>query len=141
MNRRTPPYLARTGHGALIIMVLIVMVFIFVLMFANFGGGGSYTQQIGQTKQQGKALAQDISTRQLSILIAQYRQEQGRLPTAPADLDNDLAFRDPWGGTITFSFEGGAGAGGPTTVIYHSNGPDGIRGTADDITKRDTLPY
>jgi predicted PurR-regulated permease PerM len=134
-NRRP----VRRGHGALIIMVLLAIAIILVLMFGSFGGGGSYSQQLSQTRKQGRALAQDLETRQLSILIAQYRVENNRLPKSAADLENDIAFRDRWGGTITFTFQ--ENTGGPTTVIYHSNGPDGVRGTEDDIEKRETLPY
>jgi type II secretory pathway pseudopilin PulG len=119
-------------------MVLIALAIILYLAFGNMGGT-SYTQQAAKTRQQARVTAQEISTRQLSILIAQYRVEQGRLPETPADLDNDLAFRDPWGGQITFTFE--ERGPGPTTVIYRSNGPDQEPGTADDVEVRDTLPY
>jgi hypothetical protein len=133
---------ARRGHGALILIVLITLAIALYLMFGNMGGT-SYMQQVGQTKQRGRELAQDLSTRQLSILIAQYRTEQNRLPKTAADLDNEAAFRDQWGGPITFTFEEAGRGGGPagTTVIYRSNGPDGIAGTEDDIEKREILPY
>ena len=138
----------------MILVVLIALAIILYLMFGMNGGGsgggggskGTYMGQMSTTRKQSKAMAQDISTQQLSILIAQYRQEHdGKLPASAADLDNNAAFTDPWGGPITFKFEepkrGAAGAGGTTKVIYHSNGPDGQPGTDDDMNKTDTLPF
>jgi hypothetical protein len=128
----------RRGHGALILIVLIAVAIGLFLMFGNMGGT-SYTQQVAQTQKSGRSLAHDLNTRQLSILIAQYRSEQNRLPKTAADLDQEAAFRDQWGNPITFSFE--QAPGGQTTVIYRSKGPDGQPNTQDDVEKRETLPF
>jgi hypothetical protein len=128
----------RRGHGALILVVLIAMAIMLYLMFGSMGGK-SYTQQISQTRKQGKALAQDINTQQLSILIAQYRQENnGKLPTSAADMENERAFLDPWNHPLKFSF---SDERGQTKVTYHSNGPDGEANTEDDVKKTESLPY
>jgi hypothetical protein len=140
MNRHTPFHTlaVRRGHGALIVVVLIALAIVLYLMFGNMGGT-SYMQQVGETRKQGRAMVETLNTRQLSILIAQYRVEHDRLPRTAADLGNEAAFRDRWGGPITFTFE--ESPSGHTVVIYHSNGPDGERGTELDIEQRDTLPY
>ena len=137
----------RHGHGALILVVLIAMAIILYLMFGSTGSGGSggsggnssYMGQVSQSRKSGKAVAADINTQQLSILIAQYRQENNnKLPASPADFDNPGSFRDPWGGELSFSF---SDSRGKTTVTYKSKGPDGEAGTEDDVTKTDTLPF
>lgn len=142
---------SRRGHGALIIGVLLVLAIVLYLMFGmstggsggstskGGGGGSTYMGQVGQTRKQGKALAQDISTQQLTLLIVQYREANNKLPKAPADLeDSAVYFKDPWGNEMTFSFES---ARGKTTVTYRSKGPDGEANTEDDVSKTDTLPF
>lgn len=128
----------RRGAGALILVVLIALAIILVLYFA--GGNSSYMSQVANTRRQGRQMATDLATNQLTILIAQYRQEQGKLPQSPSDFeDHAAAFKDPWGGPITFTFE--ESRGGPTKVVYSSPGPDGETGTSDDVTKTETLPF
>jgi hypothetical protein len=136
MHHTSP--IVRRGHGALILIVLIAIAIILLLYFG--GGNSSYMNQVSSTRKAARNTAQDISTQQLSILIAQYRQEHNKLPASPADLDNDAAFRDPWGGQITFTFKTPR-PGGPTTVTYHSDGPDGQPATEDDVNRTDTLPF
>lgn len=145
MNGPTCPSCSRHGHGALILVVLIALAIVLYMMFGSTGGGGSggtggtsYMGQVSQSRKTAKATMSDISTQQLSILIAQYRQENRKLPTGPADFDNPGAFKDPWGGELAFGF---ADERGRTTVTYTSKGPDGEAGTEDDITKTDTLPF
>jgi hypothetical protein len=129
---------ARRGHGALILVVLIAMAIMLYLMFGSGGGGKSYMQQMSTTRQNAKATVQDINTQQLSILIAQYRVDNGKLPAKGADLENDVALRDPWGNAMTFTFEDERGR---TKVTYRSRGPDGEANTEDDVTKSETLPF
>ncbi len=137
---------ARHGHGALILIVLITLAIVLYLMFGSTGGGSgggsgggtSYMGQVSKTRSNAKGMAADISTQQLSILIAQYRQENNKLPSGPGDFDNAGAFKDPWGGPLSFSF---SEERGKTSVTYKSNGPDGEAGTEDDVTKTDTLPF
>jgi hypothetical protein len=129
----------RRGAGALILVVLIGLVIILLLYFA--GGQHSYMGQVAQTRKRGRELAVDLSTQQFSILIAQYRQEHGKLPKSPADFeDNAASFQDPWGGPVTFTCEDDKRTG-KTIVHYHSDGPDKEPNTRDDINKTDTLPY
>lgn len=135
----TSPSATRRGHGALLLVVFIAMALIFILLYGSFGGGGSYTQQLGEARKQGRATVQDLNTRQLSLLITMYRDQNDRLPQNAEELENEAAFRDPWGGQITFTFE--EQPSGQTVIIYRSNGPDGKPGTPDDVTQRDTLPY
>jgi hypothetical protein len=143
----------RRGNGALILVVLITIAIVLYLMFGmNSGGssggstskpgGGSYMGQVAQTRKQGRETANEISTQQLSILIAQYRQEHnGKLPKSPTDFDDGGAsFNDQWGHQMSFSFEENK-ATGKTVVKYHSNGPDGEPGTEDDVTRTDVLPF
>ena len=151
---RLPPLNeTRRGNGALILVVLITMAIVLYLLFGmNSGssggagstkkpGGGSYMGQVGQTRKQGREMANEINTNQLSTLIAQYRQENnGKLPKSPSDMDGGGAFNDQWGHEMTFSFEENKKTG-KTTVKYHSNGPDGDPGTEDDITRTDVLPF
>jgi preprotein translocase subunit SecG len=138
----------RRGHGALILVILIAMAIVLYLMFGSSGSGGSgaggtgnssYMGQVSQSRKSGKAVAADISTQQLSILIAQYRQENNnKLPKSPADFDNPGAFKDPWGGELSFAF---FETMGKTMVTYKSKGPDGEAGTEDDVSKTDALPF
>jgi cell division protein FtsB len=129
----------RRGHGAVILVLLLGVALVLYLAFGNMGGGKSYTQQLSTTRQQGIQMARELETRQLSILIAQYRAENNRLPQTAADLDNDAAFRDPWGNPLTFTFE--TPRNGPVKIFYRSAGPDGELNTEDDVVKEDSLPF
>lgn len=153
---RLPPLSdTRRGNGALILSLLIVMAIILYLYFGTGGSGGSgngstskpgsggssYIGQVQQTRKKGREEAIAINTQQLSILIAQYRQENnGKLPKTPSDMEGGGAFNDQWGHEMTFSFEENKQTG-KTTVKYHSNGPDGEPNTEDDITRTDVLPF
>lgn len=129
----------RHGNVAFgLIGLLIVVAIIALLMVGNFGGG-SYANHVSQTRKQGRETAAEISTQQLSILIAQYRQENGKLPKGPADLEQPGVFNDPWGNEMTFTFE--TDKFGKTKVTYRSKGPDGESGTPDDVNRTDTLPF
>jgi hypothetical protein len=128
------------GHGALLLMVLIALAIILFMAFGSVGGGKSYTQQISQTRKQGVQMARELETRQLTILIAQYRVENnGKLPKSAADMDNESAFLDPWRNPLVFTYE--TPRNGPTKVIFRSAGPDGQANTEDDLVKEDTLPF
>jgi competence protein ComGC len=131
------PHPPRTGHGALLIMVLIGIALILYLAFGNMGGT-SYMQQVKQTKDKGEDAVRQISTQQMSILISMYREQNKSLPASPADLESPGAFNDPWGREMTFSF---TTKNGRTIVTYHSAGRDGEPKTEDDTTYEDTLPY
>lgn len=128
----------RRGNMAFgLIGLLVVMAIILVLMVGINGSGGSLTAA-NTTRKQGKEMAQEIATQQLSILIAQYRQENNKLPASPADLESPGAFNDPWGQEMTFGFET---VRGKTRVTYKSKGPDGEANTEDDVTRTDELPF
>ncbi len=66
------------------------------------------------------------------------------LTTAPAELKakwhgpylNDIP-DDPWGHPYSYAFPG---AGNPETYDITSNGPDGVRGTKDDISNKTVGP-
>lgn len=147
---------SRRGHGALIIMVLITMAIVLYLMFGTGGGGGSggstskpgsnsggssYMGQVSKTRKQGKETAADISTQHLCVLIAQYRDENNKLPKTAADMgDSASYFRDSWGGDLTFSFEENRQTG-KVMVKFVSKGEDGQAGTEDDVTRTDSLPF
>ena len=129
----------RRGAGALILVVLIGILIILILYF-GVGGNGSYMQQVQQTRKQGREMATDISVQQQTLLIAMYRQSNGKLPRSVEDMGDDaIHFRDPWGGPMTFTILEGKG-GAPTKVKFHSDGPDKTAGTRDDIEKTETLP-
>lgn len=152
LRSRTPrevPIRRRGGAGAGLIGLMVVLLIGLLIYTASTGGGGgtggsgaggggNYTQQLGATRKQSLEVRQDITTGQLVILLAAYRQENGRLPKSPADLESPGAFNDPWGQEMTFSFkEGPAG----TIVTFKSPGRDGQFGTEDDVTRDDVLPY
>ena len=127
----------RRGSGALILVVLVALLIILILYF-NTG----YTQQVSQTRKKGKQLAQDINTQQLTIMISQYRQENGKLPKTWADMEglSRESYLDPWGKEMTFKCEEDKRSG-KTTVIFHSDGPDGEPGNEDDINRKETLQF
>ncbi len=146
---------ARRGNGALILVVLISMAIILYLMFGMSTGGSSsggstskpgsggstYMGQVSKTRKQGKETAADINTQQLCVLIAQYRNENGKLPKTPADLgDSQTYFKDAWGNEMTFSCEEQK-ATGKVMVKFKSRGPDGEANTEDDVTRADSLPF
>lgn len=148
----------RRGNGALIISLLIVMAIILYLMFGSTGGGSSsggsttkpgsgsggtsYMGQVSKTRKQGRETAADISTQQLCVLIAQYKNEHNdKLPKTPADMgDSQGYFKDRWGNEMTFSFEQQKSTG-KTMVKFVSKGEDGEAGTEDDVTRTDSLPF
>jgi hypothetical protein len=128
---------SRRGNGALILMVLIVLAIGAFLMFGNMGGT-SYMGQVKQARDNGRNMAREIKTDQMTLLIAMYRQTNRKLPKVPADLESPGAFNDSWGKELSFTFEERAGK---TIVRYASAGPDGVGGNADDKVYEDTLPY
>lgn len=134
-NFRTP---VRRGNGALILMVLIVVAIGLYLMFGNTGGGKSYMDTVKKTRDDGRKMARDIKTDQMSMVIAIYRQTNNKLPKTVEELESPGAFNDPWGKEMTFTF---TDERGKTNVTYLSAGPDGEFKTADDVTYNDALPY
>lgn len=128
----------RGGAAFGIIGLLIVVAIILYLMFGNMGGGSSYADKVNTTRKQGREMANELSTQQMTLLIAMYRQNNEKLPKKPADLESPGSFNDQWGQEMTFTFEE---SGGRTKVTYHSIGPDGEANTEDDIKRTDTLPY
>jgi hypothetical protein len=130
----------RRGNVGLILVVLIAMAIMLYLMFGTGGGSKSYMGTVAASRQKAKQTVQDINTQQLSQLLAMYRSRNGKLPKGPEEMEDDAQFfKDPWGGKLTFTFEESK-RGGATKVIYHSDGPDGVPKTEDDVTKVDTLP-
>ncbi len=139
MNTQSPHCSVRRGGvGFGLVALLVVILIIGILFTIQTGGGKSYPQQIAETRRQGVEVAREISTQQLSILLAMYRQENNKLPKSPEDLENPGAFKDPWGNPLTFTFQE---SGGSTKVTYKSPGQDGIAGNEDDWKRTDTLPY
>jgi predicted PurR-regulated permease PerM len=131
---------SRRGHGALILVVLIALAIILIMSFA--GGNSSYVSQVSQTRKQGKQMARDLQTQQVTILFAQYRQENSKLPGSWEDLESvpRESTLDPWGKPMSFSFETDKKTG-RTTVTFKSDGPDGEPNTGDEVSKTDTLPF
>src|SRR4051812_28692908 len=98
----------RRGNVGLILVVLIAMAIILYLMF-----GTGYMTQVSSTRKQARQVVQDIETQQMSMLIAGYLRDNGKLPKTADDIEgNGGIFKDPWGGPITFTFEEGK-RGGP----------------------------
>ena len=127
----------RRGSGALILVVLVALLIILILYF-NTG----YMTQVSQTRKKGKQLAQDINTQQLTIMISQYRQENGKLPKNWEDMEglSKESYTDPWGKAMTFRCEEDKKSG-KTKVMFHSDGPDGDPGTEDDVNRTETLQF
>lgn len=130
----------RPGWAAFgLIGLLIVMAIVLYLMFGT-GGGSSYMEQVGKTRQSGKQLAVDINTRDLLTLIATHQMNTGDLPRTMEELEAPYgSFNDPWGTQLTFDYEDERAT--PPTVIITSAGPDMAFGTEDDIVKKERLPF
>lgn len=135
LHFRTP---TRPGNGAVILSLLIVVAIVLYLMFGTGGGKKSYMDEVKQTRDNGRETARKISTEQMTLLIAMYRQTNSKLPKTPADLESPNAFNDQWGKEMTFTFED---VRGKTMIKYHSAGPDGEFKTPDDVEYTDTVPY
>lgn len=125
------------GNGLLILVVLIAAAIVLYLMFGNMGGT-TYMDQVKQTKDRGEATAREISTGQMTMLIAMFRESNKRLPSQPSDMESPGAFNDPWGKEMTFTFEE---RGGRTMVTFRSAGSDGEFGTEDDTAYTSAIPY
>jgi hypothetical protein len=129
----------RRGNAAFGLLALLIVVGL--VLYLMFGAGG--TGSVGAAKNsrdKARETVFAINASQLSILIAQYRQEHdGKLPKPPADLDSPGAFNDRWGKEMTFTF--GEGVAGKVTVTYRSAGPDGEMNNADDVTTTGDLPF
>ena len=126
------------GFG--LIGLLIVMAIVLYLMFGTGGGGTSYMEQVGETRQSSKQLAVDINTRDLLTLMATHQMNTGDLPRTMQELEAPSgAFDDPWGTELTFEYEDERAT--PPTVIITSAGPDMSFGTDDDIVKKERLPF
>ena len=140
MNTLATPSPRSRGMGALLVVVLVAMLIILLLYFG--GGNHSYMNQVSNTRKQGKQMAQDINTGQLTTMISQYRQENGKLPKTWEDMEGlpRESYMDPWGKPMSFKFEEDK-RGGKTVVIFHSDGPDGDAGTPDDVNRRETLQF
>jgi len=130
------PSLVRRGHGILILSVLLAVALMFVLMYGNFGGGGSYTQQIAKTRDTARVIAAEIKGRDLATLIAQYRADNNKLPESLADLEAPpAATRDQWGQDLTISYKD------DDVVVITSIGADGQAGTEDDSVIEERIPF
>lgn len=130
----------RGGAGIFLLLLLLGVGLALWLYFGNTGGG-SYAQKVVETKKQGEQLNMTLSTRQLGLLIAQYREANGKLPATIEDLEiAPGTFTDAWDNPVTFKVK--SDKGGPDTVIeYRSAGPDKEEGTEDDIVQEEGLPY
>lgn len=142
-------FASRRGGAIGIIVLLIAVVIILYLMFGMSTGGGpggsstggaGYVGQALNSRQTAKQTAFSINTQQLTILIANYRQQNNKLPTTVDDLESPGAFRDQWGNTMSFTCAEDRGSEG-VTVTFRSAGPDGEMGNEDDITSTGRLPF
>jgi hypothetical protein len=139
----------RRGNAAfgLLALLIVVAIVLYMMFGASTGGSGGassagngYVGEVKKARDQGVEIGFAINAQQLSILIAQYRQEHnGKLPQSPADLDSPGAFNDRWGKEMTFSFSGAQAES--TAVTYRSAGPDGEMNTRDDVTSTGVLPF
>ncbi len=136
-SRRHWSHATRRGSGGLILVVLVALAIVLALYFGNFGGSGSYTQQLSGARKAGRQVAVDMNTQQWVTLIAAYRLQNNKLPAAAADLDSPGAFVDPWGSPVVFSF---SEQGGQTMVTFTSPGPNGLAGDEDDVKKTVPVP-
>jgi hypothetical protein len=131
---RTP---VRRGNGAIILVILIALAIVLYLMFGKMGGT-TYMGEVKKTRDQGREMARQIKTDQMTLLIAMYRQTNKKLPATPADLESPGAFNDAWGQEMTFTFSEGPQG---TVVTFLSAGPDGEAKTEDDVKYTDKIPY
>jgi hypothetical protein len=127
----------RHGNGVFLIGLLLVVGIILYLMFGKMGST-TYMDQVKKTRDNGREMARQIRTEQMSLLIAMYRESNKKLPKTPADLESPGAFNDGWGVEMSFTFGEQAGK---TTVIYLSAGPDNKPGNDDDVKYNDIIPY
>lgn len=131
---------ARRGFGAAgvgLLVILIALCIILYMMFGNGGSGKSYVQGIQASRARAKDVKADVQTYGLTQLIVAYNTQNGKLPKTAEETGDEASFRDPWGNTISFTYQT---ENGKTFIIYHSNGPDGQPNTQDDVIKRDQLP-
>jgi hypothetical protein len=128
---------SRRGNGLVLLSLLLVVGIVLYLMFGKTGST-TYMDQVKKTRDNGREMARQIRTEQMSLLIAMYRQSNSKLPKEPADLESPGAYNDGWGKEMTFSFSEQAGK---TQVKYHSAGPDGTMGNDDDVDYNDVIPY
>ena len=127
------------GAGIGLVLSLVVMLIAMSMYFGTFGGK-SYMQTVAAGRKQAIRTAEDISTQQLNICIAQYKLQHNRLPQTAEELDVGPALLDPWKKPMTFSYQTQReGSHESTTVIWRSAGPDGVMNTEDDIVKHDKL--
>lgn len=137
---------SRRGGAMLgLVGLLIVVAIILYLMVGSPGGGGGstnggtggtgYLGQMAKTKQTAEKLSIDHEAGQIATLVAQYRAEHDALPGSITDLGAGPTIEnDKWGKPLALEFEGDV-----MTVI--SDGPDGERGTEDDIRATAKIPF
>jgi len=122
-----------------LLALLIVMGIVLYMMFGTGGNKTSYMDQVKKTRDNGREMAREIKTDQMSLLIAMYRQTNNKLPAKVADLEAPSgSFNDRWGTEMTFTF---VDQGGRTMIKYKSAGPDIQYGTSDDVEYTDSVPY
>lgn len=131
----------RIGGGIGLLLMMIVILIGMSMYFGAFGGNKSYMQQMATAKKQGVALAQDISTGQLTLCVSSFRMTNNRLPQTAEELDCGPLL-DPWHKPMTFTYRTDKNEGGVEIiyVIWRSGGPDQTMNTPDDIINTDRLP-
>jgi hypothetical protein len=128
------------GSAAFGLIALLVVLAIVLLLYFGNAGGGNYAQQLSEARKQGQRLEMRLNTQQLTLLIATYRQQNGKMPRTWEEMEAPpAAYTDPWGHAMTVAVEEERAGG--ARVTYRSAGPDGEPNTGDDLVQTDALPF
>lgn len=127
------------GHaGVLLIMVLLGVGLALLLTFG--GGGVTGTAEVARdARDSAEGTVNELVVAQLVQAITAHELVHGGPPSGVEELAGvgSGAFEDPWGGALTFAFDG---SGRSRVVVVRSSGPDGVGGTADDVEVRRPMP-
>ncbi|MCW5776345.1 MAG: hypothetical protein KIS87_07910 [Phycisphaeraceae bacterium] len=138
MARHTTERRGNVGFG--LIVLLIVLAIGMIIYFGVAGGNTGLVEQAAKSREMARDVRTAVNTKQLAMLIAQHREENGRLPSSPAEVGGTRgAFNDQWGTEMRLDFVERPGFN--TRVVFVSAGPDGEFGTGDDVRYEEELPF
>ncbi len=131
----------RRGNVGFGLIVLLIVLAIGMIIYFGVGGGNTgLAQQAAKSRDTARDVRTAVNTKQLAILIAQYREENGRLPASAAEVSGTRGvFNDQWGTEMRLDFVERPGFN--TRVVFVSAGADGEFGTGDDARYEEELPF
>ncbi|HRQ71808.1 MAG TPA: hypothetical protein PLU35_02140 [Phycisphaerales bacterium] len=131
----------RRGNVGFGLIVLLIVLAIGMIVYFGVGGGSTgLAQQAAKSRDMARDVRTAVNTKQLAMLISQFREENGHLPSSPAEVGGTRgAFNDQWGTEMRLDFVERPGFN--TRVVFVSAGPDGEFGTGDDVRYEEELPF